>query len=163
MSAVITATRSHTISCGHRVVGHESKCKDLHGHNYTITVTVEAKSLDKVGRVLDFGFMKSLFCQWLEDNWDHKFLMWRDDPLWDRQTVERWPGTIAVDFNPTAENMAEYLLRQFQGLLHINTDCRDGKNVQVVSVKVQETPKCSATAVLAPLVVEDTGYDTASR
>jgi len=153
MSAIITATRSHTISCGHRVVGHESKCKDLHGHNYTIDITVEAKSLDKVGRVLDFGFMKSLFCQWLEDQWDHKFLMWREDPLWDEQTVRKWPGVISVPFNPTAENMADFLLERFQQILHLHFI----GNCRVFSVKVQETPKCSAVAVLAPPASDDTG------
>ena len=29
-----TVIRSHEICAGHRVVGHESKCRHLHGHNY---------------------------------------------------------------------------------------------------------------------------------
>ena len=36
-----TAERYHDISCGHRVVGHESKCAFLHGHNYRDVVMVE--------------------------------------------------------------------------------------------------------------------------
>ena len=71
----ITATRYHDISCGHRVSGHESKCQFLHGHNYRFHFTVEGSKLDALGRVMDFGVIKSILCEWLEENWDHKFLL----------------------------------------------------------------------------------------
>ena len=74
------ATRFHDFSCGHRVVGHESHCAHLHGHNYRVHFTVEGK-LDSVGRVLDFSVIKSKLCQWLEDNWDHRFLYWSEDTV----------------------------------------------------------------------------------
>ena len=75
-----TATRYHDISCGHRVVGHENKCRHIHGHNYRITFTCQG-DLDSVGRVLDFSEIKSRLCMWVEDNWDHKFLAWEEDEL----------------------------------------------------------------------------------
>lgn len=76
-----TITRYHDISCGHRVVGHEGKCKFLHGHNYRFHFKAGADDnlLDKVGRVVDFSVIKSTLCQWLEDTWDHKFLAWDGD------------------------------------------------------------------------------------
>ena len=43
---MITAERYHDISMGHRVVGHENKCRHLHGHNYRIHFVCEASSLD---------------------------------------------------------------------------------------------------------------------
>ena len=78
---MITATRYHDISCGHRVVGHEGKCQYLHGHNYRIHFTCTAESLDTVGRVIDFSVIKSKLCMWLEDNWDHMFLAWDEDEV----------------------------------------------------------------------------------
>jgi 6-pyruvoyltetrahydropterin/6-carboxytetrahydropterin synthase len=77
---MITASRYHDISCGHRVHGHESKCALLHGHNYRIHFTCVG-DLDNIGRVIDFSVIKSTLCMWLEDNWDHRFLAWRVDPL----------------------------------------------------------------------------------
>ncbi|HET9130028.1 MAG TPA: 6-carboxytetrahydropterin synthase, partial [Terriglobia bacterium] len=74
------AKRYHDISCGHRVYGHESKCAHLHGHNYRVHFVCEAEQLDQVGRVIDFSEIKHRLCEWLEDNWDHKFLMWEQDP-----------------------------------------------------------------------------------
>lgn len=154
----ILISREHTISCGHRVAGHESKCNNFHGHNYTIHIKMRAENdhLDNLNRVLDFGVMKSLFVQWLEDEWDHKFLMWADDPLRARvEAVSRLsgrvgnhevypalPGFVFVPFNPTAEAMANHLLREvFPALLHI-----PDRSVQVIAVQIDETPKCSAMA-----------------
>ena len=67
-----TANRFHDFSAGHRVHGHESKCADLHGHNYRVHFTCSADKLDAVGRVIDFGDINKILCQWLESNWDHK-------------------------------------------------------------------------------------------
>ena len=80
----IRAIRYHDISCGHRVVGHENKCKGLHGHNYRIIFECSGQSdqLDGIGRVIDFSIIKSLLCGWLEENWDHNTLIWNSDPCW---------------------------------------------------------------------------------
>jgi len=76
-----TAERYHDISCGHRVYGHESKCAHLHGHNYRFFFTIVAPELDTVGRVLDFSVIKERLCVWLEAIYDHKFLVWENDPI----------------------------------------------------------------------------------
>lgn len=49
------AHRYHDFCAGHRVVGHENKCRHLHGHNYRVTFYCESQELDGVGRVVDFG------------------------------------------------------------------------------------------------------------
>ena len=69
---MITAERYHDISMGHRVVGHENKCRHLHGHNYRIHFVCEASSLDALGRVIDFGEINDRLCEWLEEHWDHR-------------------------------------------------------------------------------------------
>ena len=137
----VSASRYHDISCGHRVYGHESKCANLHGHNYRIHFTVEADSgeandLDNVGRVLDFSVIKSHLCMWLEDNWDHRFLVWKDDPL-HSFLMDLDKTIVVVQFNPTAENMAIYLLEQVGPVMLLGT------RAKLVSVKIEETRKCS--------------------
>lgn len=133
--------RYHDISCGHRVVGHESKCRFLHGHNYRIHFTCEADGLDTVGRVIDFSGIKSRLCLWLEKWWDHKFLVWHEDPLL-KDLLKVDPDSLAiVPFNPTAENMAQYLV-DFVGPRQL-----EGTGVRLVSVTIEETRKCSATYI----------------
>jgi 6-pyruvoyltetrahydropterin/6-carboxytetrahydropterin synthase len=155
---MITATRYHDISCGHRVAGHESKCALLHGHNYRITFTCRAAALDQVGRVIDFSVMKEKLCMWVEEHWDHRFLAWKNDDFMqcvmlaaqDANITER-PGMEPVyrmlkhsmvwtPFNPTAENMAEHLLSVI-GPAQLN-----GTGVDLIKVIVEETRKCSAEA-----------------
>jgi 6-pyruvoyltetrahydropterin/6-carboxytetrahydropterin synthase len=139
---MITAQRYHDISCGHRVFGHESKCAHLHGHNYRVTFTCAARSLDDIGRVLDFSVMKEKLCLWLEENWDHKFLVFVDDDWRGRLSMMDPGGVVAVTFNPTAENMADHLLRV------VGPNQLLGTGVRLISVTVEETRKCSASAQL---------------
>lgn len=153
--------RYHDICAGHRVHGHESKCQHLHGHNYRIHFTCEAEddNLDKLGRVIDFSQVKALLCMWLEDNWDHKFLHWENDPIIQRiqdvtyqynaasdlESDEKairdiiYDSLIAVPFNPTAENMAEYLVEV------IGPKQLAGTGILLTKVLIEETAKCHAS------------------
>lgn len=148
---MITAERYHDISCGHRVVGHETKCRHLHGHNYRVTFVCTADDLDGIGRVIDFSVIKERLCMWLEDNWDHKFLAWEHDPVLKQMeyamldcdhSTDFAESMVWLPFNPTAENMAQYLVEV------IGPQQLAGTGVILASVNVQETRKCSSTFIL---------------
>lgn len=137
---MISASRYHDISAGHRVYGHESKCAHLHGHNYRVHFEVEG-ALDSIGRVMDFAVIKTRLCEWLETNWDHRFLLWEKDPAAD--ALRRIDSTLVLlPFNPTAENMADYLLRE------VGPTALQGTGVTLLAVMVEETAKCSAGSTL---------------
>ncbi len=133
--------RYHDISCGHRVCGHESKCAHLHGHNYRVTFTVEpdTKQLDMIGRVLDFSVIKARLCVWLENQWDHKMLIWAEDPIGLELCDIDPDGIVLVSFNPTAENMAQHLVEVIGPKELAGTGC------VLVACRIEETRKCSAT------------------
>lgn len=138
----ITASRYHDISCGHRVVGHEGKCRHLHGHNYRVHFHCKATELDSVGRVVDFSVIKEKLCMWLENNWDHKFLAWEEDEaiteISNCDFIEDLADSfVFVPFNPTAENMAKYLVEVVAPEQLMNT------NVILTKVVIEETRKCS--------------------
>lgn len=133
------AERYHDISVGHRVYQHESKCAHLHGHNYRVHFTVAPDvGLDGIGRVLDFSVIKSQLCMWLEDNWDHKCLIWEHDP-WGVVLQVLDPTVVLVPFNPTAENMAQYLAEV------VGIEQLSGTGCYLQTVRIDETRKCSAT------------------
>lgn len=137
-----TAERYHDFSAGHVVTGHESKCAHLHGHNYRVHFGVTADALDVVGRVVDFSVIKDRLCMWVEDNWDHKFMVWDHDPRAAYlQDIDR-AGTVRVPFNPTAENMAEYLVNV------IGPQQLAGCGVTLIACRVEETRKCTASYYL---------------
>jgi 6-pyruvoyltetrahydropterin/6-carboxytetrahydropterin synthase len=155
-----TVERYHDISTGHRVHNHESKCAHLHGHNYRVHFSVSTElachmpviaenELDSVGRVIDFSVVKERLCMWLENNWDHKFLAWEEDPVI-KSIYYAIPGQVEfeharqfqqsivwVPFNPTAENMAQYLVDV------IGPQQLEGTDVVLRSVRIEETRKCS--------------------
>lgn len=139
---MIVAERYHDISCGHRVVGHEGKCALLHGHNYRVHFRVTADRLDDVGRVLDFSVIKSRLCQWLEEHFDHKFLMWHNDPALPYLSKLEPESIVKVPFNPTAENIAQYILDVVAPVQLQGTGCK------LISCTVEETRKCQATVSL---------------
>jgi len=142
MAIKTTVTREHEFCAGHRVYGHEGKCAQLHGHGYVAHFTCEAAALDSIGRVIDFSVIKSRLCQWLEDNWDHALLLWERDPL--LGTLQSLDSrVVALPFNPTAENMAAYLV-EVVGPVQLA-----GTGVELVSVRLNETGKCHASVARA--------------
>jgi 6-pyruvoyltetrahydropterin/6-carboxytetrahydropterin synthase len=128
---------------GHRVWKHESKCAHLHGHNYVAFFHAAASALDDLGRVIDFAELKNRLGGWIDANWDHGFILNRED----REAIEAVqsiPGQklYLVEGNPTAENLARHLL----------TSVAPGQmadvGVQVVKVILWETENSYVEAVL---------------
>lgn len=95
--------------------------------------------LDKLGRVIDFSVIKSRLCEWLEENWDHKFLVWEKDPFLPALREIDPSGVVEVTFNPTAENMAEFLVNVV-GPVQL-----EGTGVKLTACRIEETRKCAAS------------------
>ena len=134
----VEATREHEICCGHRVVGHNGKCRNLHGHNYKIKFICEGE-INSLGMVIDFSDIKAKLCNWLEENWDHKFLIWRDDPWLFKLKKLNSEGICVLDYNPTAENLAKHLVKV------IGPKQLEGTGIILKECTIYETSKCSAT------------------
>lgn len=140
---MITCTRRIQFCAGHRVHGHESKCRNAHGHNYVVLFQAAAPELDTLGRVIDFSVLKARLGGWIDRWWDHGFLYWEQDREMDHVMGQIGGQKVFVmPTNPTAENMAEYLLRIIcpQELLHTG--------IIVQKVTVWETENCHAEALL---------------
>ncbi len=142
---MILATRRLQFCAGHRVFNHESKCANVHGHNYVLHFSAEADDgLDGIGRVVDFSVMKEKMGRWIDENWDHGFIFFVHDP----EMYALFAGGalvghkhFALPVNPTAENMARYLLNEVSPALF------QGSGVRIVKVELHETENCSATVI----------------
>lgn len=81
--------KTFEISAAHRLdLPYCSKCTNLHGHNWLITVECRCKQLNANGMVTDFSEIKRL----VSDKLDHTVL------------------NDVFDFNPTAENIARWIV-----------------------------------------------------
>jgi len=145
---VITCTRRIQFCAGHRVLGHEGKCANIHGHNWVAMITAEAPVLDNVGRVVDFSVLKEKVGGWIDEHWDHGFIMFaKDDAV--HHALIAFAGTNGSasktwlsQENPTSENLADYLLR------FVCPVVLKGTGVRVVKVVLFETENCAAEATL---------------
>ncbi len=138
-TSTILCTRRIQFCAGHRIWGHEHKCAHLHGHNYVAFFHATAPELDELGRVIDFSVLKTKLGGWIEEHWDHGFLLHRRDTE-GRDAVSRVADQklFLMDANPTAENMARYLLET------VAPKQLEGLGVEVVKVVLWETENCFA-------------------
>ena len=96
----IGRNRPIRISAGHRLLQHDGKCSRPHGHNYEIIVEVTG-TLREEGWVVDKGVVTDII-----DEWDHRFLLERGDPLVDAfEQSGDGDATVVLDHPPTAEVM----------------------------------------------------------
>src|SRR5215471_5643586 len=64
-----------TFDAGHRILGHDGKCASPHGHTYRAEIFVTAADTDPLGFTVDFARLKGVVKQWIDQNWDHAFLL----------------------------------------------------------------------------------------
>lgn len=138
-----TCTKSFEIDYGHRVLGHTGKCNNHHGHRGKIEVTAELDDFDTqndIGMLVDFGVIKSHLGEWVDDHWDHAFIVYeKDEATLDFLKQEKTKHFI-IDCNPTAENLAAFLLSLCPAMFN------DIEGLTITSIKFWETPTCNATA-----------------
>lgn len=124
---VTRITKEFRFDAAHQLPRHNGKCRNLHGHTYTIRVTVEGEPKGLTGEsdegmVIDFGELSSVWKE-LEPYLDHRFL---------NESIPALQGTT------TAERLAAWLFDQFALNL---------PSVSVYDVTVFETPTSWATYI----------------
>ncbi len=100
-----TVIKRMEISAAHRLqLSYPSKCQQLHGHNWIITVYCRARELNQDGMVTDFTHIKQL----VQDTLDHRNL------------------NDILSFNPTAENIARWLCDHIEHCYRVDVQESEG-------------------------------------
>ena len=110
-----------SFASGHRLLEHKVKCVFPHGHTYSAEIWVDSETLDDLGFVVDFTELKQNVGAWIEEHWDHAFLVnSRDEELLGAlRAVKGSRIAVFSDENPSAEVMARELCQRVQELCAI--------------------------------------------
>jgi len=130
-------TREFKFCFGHRLPNYQGKCRQIHGHNGRLLVTVESDDLDSMGMASDFGVLKKGVDSWIDAEWDHTMILHRDDPV-ARALRDNDSAVFLLNKNPTTENLAKEVYRRAKD-----------NGLNVAAVQLWETDSCSAGFVPA--------------
>jgi 6-pyruvoyltetrahydropterin/6-carboxytetrahydropterin synthase len=142
-------TRRLEFDAGHRIPNHGSLCRHLHGHRYAIEITLSGPVVATTGAadegmVMDFSEVKAIAQQHVVEPWDHAFLAWRQDhALTGFLAGIAGHKTVLFDAPPTAEHLAQAAFNILDPLYR----SRYGGTLELLQVRLYETPNCWADAV----------------
>jgi 6-pyruvoyltetrahydropterin/6-carboxytetrahydropterin synthase len=143
---MLTITRKLEFDAGHRIPDHKSQCRNLHGHRYTLEITlvgavIEEEGASDNGMIMDFSDIKALAKQHLVDVWDHAFLVYDKDEAV-KTFLASLPDhkTVIINRIPTVENLAR---TAFDILKAVYLD-RFGTGLHLQKLVLHETPNCWA-------------------
>ena len=103
--------RMEIAACHHLELPYPSKCCQLHGHNWIITVHCKAESLNAEGMVVDFTSIKRS----IKSKLDHTNL------------------NEVLPFNPTAENIARWVCDQIPECYRVDVQESEGNSASYES------------------------------
>ena len=110
-------TKKLEVAGAHKLeLPYESKCSNLHGHNWIITVELQSEELTEYGMVMDFTHIKKL----IHEPLDHSYI-----------------NEVIPGMNPTAENIAKWIADRLTGEF-------DGIYVVCTRVKMEESQNNTA-------------------
>ena len=108
----IRITKQFSFETAHALYGYDGKCRNLHGHSYKLSVTVMGTPIAdtshvKLGMVIDFGDLKKIVKEDIEDVFDHATVFNKNTPHVELagELEQRGHDVILVDYQPTTENM----------------------------------------------------------
>ncbi len=130
---------------GHRVPSHNGKCRNLHGHRYKVEVVVDGiviktKGSSDEGMVIDFGDLKRIMMEQIDEPLDHGLMLSNEDPvlpLLMSSKASDWMKIIPVSCIPTAENIAMLIFEKLEPELL-------QAGIKLEAVNIWETPTSCA-------------------
>ena len=117
--------RMEVAGCHRLNLSYQSKCSNMHGHNWIISVFCRAEKLNADGMVADFTHIK----QTIHGRMDHA----------DFNEI--------FDFNPTAENIARWVCSQIEGCFMVSVQESEGNTVLYVDPAATAADIAAASAL----------------
>lgn len=124
----VLVSKEFTFDAAHHLHAYEGKCKNLHGHTYTVVFGISGYP-DEIGLVIDFGDIKQIWKEHIEIYLDHRYL-----------------NEMLPPMNTTAENMVVWIFEEMEKQLQSDAYRNRYHGARVEFVRLFETPTSYAEA-----------------
>ncbi|SFA87913.1 MULTISPECIES: 6-carboxytetrahydropterin synthase QueD [unclassified Bacillus (in: firmicutes)] len=124
----VLVSKEFTFDAAHHLHCYEGKCKNLHGHTYTVIFGISG-FVDETGLMMDFGDIKDIWKNEIEIHLDHRYLNETLPPM-----------------NTTAENMVVWIYEKMHEALNKEDRKQQYDGARVEFVRLFETPTSYAEA-----------------
>ena len=108
----IRITKKFRFEAAHALYGYDGKCKNIHGHNYNLFVTVigvpvSDSSNVKCGMVMDFGDLKKIVNSEIIEKFDHSVIFNNNSPHNElaKNLANDGHKVVMANYQPTIEEM----------------------------------------------------------
>lgn len=108
----IRITKKFRFEAAHALYGYDGKCKNIHGHNYNLFVTiigvpVSDSSNVKCGMVMDFGDLKKIVNSEIIEKFDHSVIFNNNSPHNElaKNLANDSHKVVMANYQPTIEEM----------------------------------------------------------
>jgi 6-pyruvoyltetrahydropterin/6-carboxytetrahydropterin synthase len=139
---VVRISKEFNFDMAHALLGYDGLCKNIHGHSYTLVVTVIGTpigdpSSPKTGMLIDFKDLKGIIKTRIVDRFDHSLVLNSDTPSELLEAMmKNYEKIILTDYQPTTENMIAEMAEEIKGFLP--------ENLKLYSLRLRETPSSYA-------------------
>ena len=157
-------TKIFSFAMAHNLLGHNGLCKNFHGHNYKLHVTIKSNNLtddsnkqykSSSGMVMDFSDLKRIVERYIINIYDHSLLLWdnnneTNNKLYnmlleaseevpnDSYDINKDSSKIwRVSYRPTAENMCYHFYKILKD--YIEQENNNPIDIRLHSIKIYET------------------------
>lgn len=141
-------TRKGNFDSGHRVMNEQYKCYLPHGHTYNYELSFSFEHPEEIGYAIDFKEIKRVFCEFIEEYFDHGMILNPKDEILIKATKDLngklWLMSLNGSgeyCNPSVENIAKELFIAMNYLCELLYG-DSGTGLKIHQIKIFETPNC---------------------
>jgi 6-pyruvoyltetrahydropterin/6-carboxytetrahydropterin synthase len=133
----IQITKIFHFEMAHALEGYDGLCQNIHGHSYTLRVTISGIPLEdsnspKEGMIMDFSDLKQIVKRSIIDKYDHALVL---NSKTNTSTINalknHYEKIVIVHFQPTSEQLLIEFAKILQDVLP--------QNVNLHSLRLNET------------------------
>lgn len=119
----VRISKEFNFDMAHALLGYDGLCKNIHGHSYTLVVTVTGNpvlddSSPKNGMLIDFRDLKGMIRENIVSPLDHALLLNSRTPKDVLEVLDRnYDKIVLTDYQPTTENLIADMAQKIKKLL----------------------------------------------